>query len=328
MYDGILNVYKEPGFTSFDVVAKLRGILHQKKIGHTGTLDPQAEGVLVVCVGKATKLCDILPDHDKEYEATLLLGVTTDTEDMTGEVLKRSEVTVSNEVVQAVMQSFIGSYEQVPPMYSAIKVNGQKLYELAREGKVIERQPRPVRIYELEIKEIQLPRVVFGIKCSRGTYIRSLCRDIGERLGCGGCMEKLVRISACGFSVHNSLHLSEIETMVREERLEPQIHSIDSMYPQYPRIQIAPKWNKLVYNGNKFQKKHIGKITEGFQKEPAQPDCSAGQVSGEMNSAEKMGHEGTVEAPYILVYDSDGIFLGIYEYRLQTQEFVPYKMFL
>lgn len=304
MYDGILNVYKEPGFTSFDVVAKLRGILHQKKIGHTGTLDPQAEGVLVVCVGKATKLCDILPDHDKEYEAVLLLGVITDTEDMTGEVQKQSDVTVTEEEVQAVIQSFIGSYDQVPPMYSAIKINGQKLYELARQGKVIERQPRPVTIYELEVKDIQLPRVVFRIKCSRGTYIRSLCRDIGEQLGCGGCMERLVRERACGFSVHESLHLSEIEAMVREGRLEQQLHSIDSMYPQYPRVQIAPQWNKLVYNGNKFQKKHIQKMTEGFQEE-----------------------EG-IQVPYVLVYDAEGIFLGIYEYRLQTQEFVPYKMFL
>lgn len=303
MYDGILNIYKEPGFTSFDVVAKLRGILHQKKIGHTGTLDPQAEGVLVVCVGKATKLCDILPDHDKEYEAVLLLGVTTDTEDMTGEVQKQSDVTVTEEEVQAVIQSFIGSYDQVPPMYSAIKINGQKLYELARQGKVIERQPRPVTIYELEIKDIRLPRVVFRIKCSRGTYIRSLCRDIGEQLGCGGCMERLVRERACGFSVHDSLHLSEIEAMVREGRLEQQLHSIDSMYPQYPRVQIAPQWNKLVYNGNKFQKKHIQKMTEGFQEEDSQ-------------------------VPYVLVYDARGIFLGIYEYRLQTQEFVPYKMFL
>lgn len=304
MYDGILNVYKEPGYTSFDVVAKLRGILRQKKIGHTGTLDPQAEGVLVVCVGKATKLCDILPDHDKEYEATLLLGITTDTEDMTGEVQNQCDVTVTEKEVQAVIQSFAGSYEQVPPMYSAIKVNGQKLYELARQGKVIERQPRLVTIYELDIREIQLPRVVFRIKCSRGTYIRSLCRDIGERLGCGGCMERLVRVSACGFSVNNSLRLSEIEAIVQRETLEQQIHTIDSMFPEYPRIYIGQQWNKLIYNGNKFQKQHIGTITEGSWEEDADT------------------------TPYVLVYDSEGIFLGIYEYRLQTGEFVPYKMFL
>lgn len=304
MYDGILNVYKEPGYTSFDVVAKLRGILRQKKIGHTGTLDPQAEGVLVICVGKATKLCDILPDHDKEYEATLLLGVTTDTEDMTGEVQSQCDVTVTEEEVQTVMRSFTGSYDQVPPMYSAIKVNGQKLYDLARQGKVVERQPRPVMIYELDIREIQLPRVVFRIKCSRGTYIRSLCRDIGERLGCGGCMERLVRVSACGFSVHDSMRLSEIEARVQEGILEQQIHTIDSMFPEYPRIQIASQWNKLLYNGNKFQKQQIGTITEGSWEEDRN------------------------QMPYVLVYDSDGIFQGIYEYRLQTGEFVPYKMFL
>lgn len=304
MYDGILNVYKEPGYTSFDVVAKLRGILRQKKIGHTGTLDPQAEGVLVICVGKATKLCDILPDHDKEYEATLLLGVTTDTEDMTGEVQSQCDVTVTEEEVQTVMGSFTGSYDQVPPMYSAIKVNGQKLYDLARQGKVVERQPRPVMIYELDIREIQLPRVVFRIKCSRGTYIRSLCRDIGERLGCGGCMERLVRVSACGFSVHDSMRLSEIEARVQEGILEQQIHTIDSMFPEYPRIQIASQWNKLLYNGNKFQKQQIGTITEGSWEEDRN------------------------QMPYVLVYDSEGIFQGIYEYRLQTGEFVPYKMFL
>ncbi len=302
MYDGILNVYKEPGYTSFDVVAKLRGILHQKKIGHTGTLDPQAEGVLVICLGKATKLCDILPDHDKEYVADLLLGVTTDTEDMTGTVLKRSAVTVTEEEVSRALLSFLGSYEQIPPMYSAIKVNGRKLYELAREGTIVERQPRPVTIYELEMMNIQLPRVTFRIRCSRGTYIRSLCRDIGERLGCGGCMERLVRSRACGFQAADSLSLSDIEQFVQDGILEQRIHTIDSLYPEYPKLRIDSRWDKLVHNGNKFRREHIHTITEGFQKDS--------------------------EIPYVLVYDSGNTFVGIYQYQLKTQEFVPYKVFL
>lgn len=308
MYDGILNVYKESGFTSFDVVAKLRGILHQKKIGHTGTLDPQAEGVLVVCLGKATKLCDVLPDHDKEYEATLLLGVTTDTEDTTGEILAQKDVTVTEEDVKAAIASFQGSYEQIPPMYSAIKVNGQKLYELARQGKVIERQPRPVTIYCLEIIELNLPRVVFRIQCSRGTYIRSLCRDIGEKLGCGGCMEQLVRRTACGFQVSESLRLSEIETLVQEGGLEQKLHKIDSMFPDYPKIQMKEEWNRLVYNGNKFKKMHIEALNEGFQKEKQE--------------------YADIAVPRFLIYDSKGTFIGIYEYQLEQKEFVPYKMFL
>ena len=300
MYDGILNVYKEPGYTSFDVVAKLRGILHQKKIGHTGTLDPQAEGVLVICLGKATKLCDILPDHDKEYVADLLLGVTTDTEDMTGTVRKRSAVTVTEDEVSRRLLSFLGTYEQIPPMYSAIKVNGRKLYELAREGTVVERQPRPVTIRELEIMDIQLPRVTFRIRCSRGTYIRSLCRDIGEQLGCGGCMERLVRSRACGFQAADSL--SDIEQFVQEGTLEQRIHTIDSLYPEYPKLRIDSRWDKLVHNGNKFRREHIHTITEGFQKDS--------------------------EIPYVLVYDSGNTFVGIYQYQLKTQEFIPYKMFL
>lgn len=304
MYDGILNVYKEAGFTSFDVVAKLRGILHQKKIGHTGTLDPQAEGVLVVCVGKATKLCDILPDHDKEYEATLLLGVTTDTEDTTGRILEQQPVEVTEAEVRAAILSFQGTYEQIPPMYSAIKINGRKLYELARQGEVVERQPRTVTIYDLEIMRIQLPKVVFRIKCSRGTYIRSLCRDIGARLGCGGCMEKLVRRSACGFRVEDSLRLSEIERLMEQAELPPQLHSIDSVFSGYPEIRMKPEGDRLLSNGNKFTKRHIGTMTEGCYE------------------------EGGAEEPYFLVYDSKGEFKGIYEYRLNGQEFVPYKMFL
>lgn len=193
MIHGIINVYKEKGFTSHDVVAKLRGIVGQKKIGHTGTLDPDATGVLPVCLGKATKLCDLLTDKNKTYEAVLLLGKTTDTQDITGEVLEeKSTEALTEEKVREAIEGFIGDYEQIPPMYSALKVNGKKLYELAREGKVIERKARPVKILDIQILEIDLPKVRMEVSCSKGTYIRTLCHDIGEKLGCGGCMESLI----------------------------------------------------------------------------------------------------------------------------------------
>ena len=180
MINGIINVHKEEGFTSHDVVAKLRGICGQKKIGHTGTLDPMATGVLPVCLGSGTKVCDMLTDKDKEYVAELLLGCTTDTQDVTGEVLSQCEVNVSEEAVREAVMSFVGDYQQVPPMYSALKVNGKKLYELAREGKEVERKARPVRILEIEILDMPLPVVKMRVACSKGTYIRTLCADIGE----------------------------------------------------------------------------------------------------------------------------------------------------
>ena len=188
MIHGILNVRKEKGYKSHDVVAKLRGIVGQRTIGHTGTLDPDAEGVLPICLGRATKLCDMLTDKDKTYEAVLLLGCATDTQDITGTVLESREVPeFKPEEISDVLQSFAGEYAQVPPMYSAIKVNGRKLYELAREGKEIERKARIVQIYEIRIKKIELPRIWMEVRCSKGTYIRTLCHDIGQKLGCLGC---------------------------------------------------------------------------------------------------------------------------------------------
>ncbi len=193
MYNGILNVYKEKGYTSHDVVALLRGILKQKKIGHTGTLDPLAEGVLPVCLGTGTKLCDMLTDREKEYEAILLLGISTDTQDITGTVLQKKEVNLPEKAVEQAVFSFLGEYNQIPPMYSAIKVEGKKLYELAREGKEIERKARKVGIFSIQILSMDLPKVHIRVSCSKGTYIRTLCHDIGKVLGVGGCMEALVR---------------------------------------------------------------------------------------------------------------------------------------
>ena len=205
MYDGIINVYKEKGFTSFDVVAKMRGILGQKKVGHTGTLDPEAEGVLPVCVGKGTRLCDMLTDRDKTYEATLLLGMETDTQDTTGTVLSETDASgLTEEAVREAVLCFVGDYDQIPPMYSALKVNGRKLCDLARQGVEVERKPRPVKIYDITIRSIRLPEVVMTVSCSKGTYIRTLCHDIGEKLAVGGCMKKLLRTRAAGFRMEDS----------------------------------------------------------------------------------------------------------------------------
>ena len=227
MYNGILNIYKEAGFTSHDVVAKLRGILGQKKIGHTGTLDPEAVGVLPVCLGKGTKVCELLTDKDKVYETVMCLGVTTDTQDMTGKVLKQSEVHVSREELEAVLETFRGNYDQIPPMYSALKVQGKKLYELAREGKTVERKARQVQILELELLEMEPDgiHVHMRVHCSKGTYIRTLCHDIGEKLGCGAAMEKLTRTQVGVFEIQDAMTLSQIEELVREGQIDHAIRT-------------------------------------------------------------------------------------------------------
>ena len=244
--NGVLNIYKEAGFTSHDVVAKLRGILKQKKIGHTGTLDPDAEGVLPVCLGNATKLCGLLSDKEKTYEAVLLLGQTTDTQDVSGTVLGTAPVTAGEEEIREAVLGFLGDYDQVPPMYSALKVGGKKLYELAREGKEVERKARRVRILALEIHGIRLPEVSFSVTCSSGTYIRTLCQDIGERL------------------VEDSLRLSEIEELAREGRIGEALIPVDEMFPAYLKLRMKEAADRLVYNGNPFS---AGDAQEFLQEE-------------------------------------------------------------
>ena len=201
MIHGVLNVYKEAGFTSHDVVAKLRGILKQKKIGHTGTLDPDAVGVLPVCLGKGTRLCDMLTDETKTYETVLLLGKSTDTQDISGTVIVEAQPETEEEKIRACIAGFEGEYMQIPPMYSALKVNGKKLYELAREGIQVERKPRRVQFHRIRILELAPPRVKMEVTCSKGTYIRTLCHDIGETLGCHGCMEHLTRTRVGRFRI-------------------------------------------------------------------------------------------------------------------------------
>jgi tRNA pseudouridine55 synthase len=299
MYNGILNVYKEKGFTSHDVVAKLRGILKQKKIGHTGTLDPDAEGVLPICLGKGTKLCDMLEDKDKTYRAVLLLGQSTDTQDTSGKILEERPVQCSETQVKEAILSFEGDYDQIPPMYSALKVNGKKLYELAREGKVIDREPRKIKIYHIEIEEINLPRVTINVSCSKGTYIRTLCNDIGEKLGCLGCMEKLLRTKANGLDIKDSLKLSEVEELRDNETLEERIIPVDYMFRAYPIVIIDDKFNKLIYNGNQFKKECIKNL-----------------------------HEIENNSSKVRVYDEMKSFVGLYEYDAQREQYNPVKMFL
>lgn len=297
MYDGIINVYKEKGFTSFDVVAKLRGILGQKKVGHTGTLDPAAEGVLPVCAGKGTRLCDMLTDHDKTYRATLLLGVTTDTQDATGTVLsERGTEGLTEDAVREAVLSFEGDYSQIPPMYSALKVNGKKLYELAREGKEVERKARPVKIHEIVIESMNLPEVVMTVSCSKGTYIRTLCHDIGEKLSTGGCMKELLRTRVGRFSLEESLTLSELQSLKDEGRLSEAVLPVERVFAGYREIRAAGEGlDKLLRNGNPFRFGTAENVSDG---EPFR------------------------------VYDSAGQFIGIYEFSEEKRMFYPRKIFL
>lgn len=296
MKSGIINVYKEKGFTSFDVVAKLRGILKTKKIGHTGTLDPDAEGVLPVCIGRATKVCDLLTDKDKVYEAVLLLGVETDTQDTSGTVLNECEVDVTEEKVREAILSFVGEYAQIPPMYSALKVNGKKLYELAREGKTIERKARNVEIFSIEILEVELPRVRMSVHCSKGTYIRTLCHDIGTKLGCGGCMEKLLRTKVGIFTLENSLRLSEIAELAAEGKAEEKILSVDALFEDAAKALAKPEFDVVVHNGNPIELRML-------QETPA------------------------VMTERLRVYDSQETFIGIYEDPKGNKRYKPVKMF-
>lgn len=296
MIHGIINVYKEKGFTSHDVVAKLRRIVGQKKIGHTGTLDPDATGVLPVCLGKATKLCDLLTDKNKTYEAVLLLGKTTDTQDITGEVLEeKSTEALTEEKVREAIEGFIGDYEQIPPMYSALKVNGKKLYELAREGKVIERKARPVKILDIQILEIDLPKVRMEVSCSKGTYIRTLCHDIGEKLGCGGCMESLIRTRVSTFRIEDAKTLDEIETLKQEGKLAELLVPIDAMFPFYPKITVKDDWKAFAKNGNPLDLKML---------------------------KEACGQD---EETQVRLYDESGKFIAIYQWKEKKYHIV--KMF-
>lgn len=299
--NGIINIYKEQGYTSHDVVAKLRGILRMKKIGHTGTLDPDAVGVLPVCTGRATKLCGMITDWGKTYEAVMLLGTRTDTQDISGNILSQTEVNVTKIQIMDVIGSFTGEYDQIPPMYSALKHNGKKLYELARQGIEIERKPRRVNIKSILINDINLEdndkTVTFTVECSKGTYIRTLCEDIGNRLGCGACMQSLKRTRVGSFSIDNSYTLSQIEQMVQAGKTDEILTPIDEMFSDSRKIIISQEYDKLLYNGNKLPYNSI-----------------QGKNNVQHNEDEQ-----------VRVYDKNDEFIGVY--RFEGNEFVPVKMF-
>ncbi len=299
MISGILNIYKEQGYTSHDVVACLRKITGQKKIGHTGTLDPDATGVLPVCLGRATKLCDMLTDRDKTYEAVLLLGRTTDTQDVSGKILEEhSTEELQEDAVKECILGFAGEYDQTPPMYSAVKVNGRKLYELAREGKTIERKSRRVQIHEIRIIEMELPRVRMEITCSKGTYIRTLCSDIGDRLGTGGCMENLIRTRVGRFDIRDSVRLDEARDQAEQGRIEELVIPLEEMFSDLKAVVLDEEHVYLAYNGNPFQERDL-----------------AGPSS--------CGHGETCR-----VYDKEGRFIAVYQYDDRKRQFRIVKMFL
>ena len=289
-YNGIINIFKEKGFTSHDVVAKMRGILKQKKIGHSGTLDPDAIGVLPVLLGNATVLSDMLTDKSKEYEAILLLGISTDTQDSSGEALERKDISnLKVDEVKEVINSFLGEYLQLPPMYSALKVGGKKLVDLAREGKEVKREPRKVNIFEIEIIDIDLPRVRFRAKVSKGTYIRTLCHDIGAKLSVGGCMESLIRKRVDRFDIDGAITLAQLES--ERDNIDKRIMSVEEYFSFLPKINTSPDFDKYLHNGNKLK----------FE--------------------DKFG-----SSELYRVYDSKDVFIAIYQ--KDAKELKPFKMFL
>ena len=296
--NGIINVYKEKGFTSHDVVAKLRGILHMKKIGHTGTLDPDAVGVLPVCLGKGTGLCSMITDWTKTYEAVMLLGTVTDTQDTSGTVLKTREVNVTKRQILEVCSSFEGEYDQIPPMYSALKVNGKKLYELAREGKTVERKSRKVQIHGIRILEMNLPHVRMEVDCSKGTYIRTLCHDIGEKLQVGGCMEELERTKVGHFLKEDAVTLDEVRQKMEQGECAELFTPLDQIFAELPAVTVTDAKAWMSYNGNDLPERFL------LEKE----EWTDGQE--------------------VRVYDSRKNFIGLYQYRAPKKLFHIKKMFL
>ena len=300
--DGIFNIYKEKGFTSHDVVAIVRRTIHMKKVGHTGTLDPDAEGVLPVCVGKATKLSDVIMDGRKSYRAMLRLGMTTTTEDASGEVLETKEVDFNEDKIREVVASFIGRLEQVPPMYSAVKVNGKKLYELAREGKEIERKSRTIEVYDIRIRQFLPPdRVEIDVDCSKGTYIRTLCSDIGKALGCGGHMAELLRTRTGAFSLENAIKLDELKALAEQEKVETVLLTMEEALEDFPVVKVSEKSQKFLYNGGKIQERFL---TE----KPAV----------------------LTEGEIVVTYDYENNLVGLYEIKKEENNFYikPFKMLI
>ena len=247
--NGIVIVDKPQGWTSQDVTARLRRVFNTRRIGHGGTLDPMATGVLPVFVGRATRGVEFFEHAQKTYETVLRLGITTDTEDISGTVLTRQDAFVTGEMLKEVLEKFRGEIMQVPPMYSALKVNGQKLVDMARKGKTVERQPRPITIHELTLLGMEADGIRLRVRCSKGTYIRTLCKDIGEALGCGGCMAQLRRVSAGEYTIEEAVPLAELLETAEPEKY---LRDVDTMFRNYPAVTLTANQEKRCRNGNAF----------------------------------------------------------------------------
>lgn len=298
MINGLINVYKERGFTSMDVCACMRGISGQRKVGHTGTLDPDAEGVLPVCLGNATKLCDMLTDKEKEYVATFVLGKKTDTLDIWGNLIDEKEPVASTEDIIESVNSFVGGYEQLPPMFSAKKINGQRLYDLARKGRDVERKPVWVEINAIEVLEIDYPNVTIRVNCGKGTYIRSLIEDIGSKCGEYACMTSLKRTKVSEFAIEDALTLDELTALKHEGRLLEIVKPTEFAFMEYPGLYVKEEYRKFIDNGNKLMDFHF--------------------ENGEMH----------IDGGIYRVYNNDRRFAGLYKYFEEEDAYKPYKMFL
>lgn len=366
----MLTVYKQAGYTSSDAVARLRGILRMRKIGHTGTLDPDAEGVLPMCLGNATRICELIADREKEYLAVMRLGLLTDTQDMSGEILRKvpeekipeilldpdsgrdirrsdslpgSEIAAPGDTVSSgkvvseedeekirdricrEAAAFIGEIEQIPPMYSAIKVNGRRLYDMARKGITVERKPRQITIHSLVIEKIELPFVTMRVRCSKGTYIRTLCEDLGNALGTGAAMQSLLRTRVGQFTLQEARTLDELERIAKTEpdKLLPLIRPVDSFFADLPAAACTEDALRLLKNGNVL-------TTEDFRflagEEDPQRQCRSGQdfdissLPG-INPGEEL----------IRMYSPDKSFYGLYRNKGGARgcsHYSAYKMFL
>lgn len=292
--EGILCVDKPAEHTSFDVIARLRGILHTRKIGHAGTLDPMTTGVLPILIGRATKASDLLPVQDKRYIASFQLGVVTDTQDIFGTVLERHPVQVTPRELTEAIRSFVGRQLQLPPMYSAVQVDGKRLYDLARAGQVVEREPRPVEFYAIEILELTPEGAVISVHCSKGSYVRTLCHDIGQKLGCGAALTGLRRTMAAGFTEADCLTLEEIAAAMADGTIEQRLLPVARVFDSLPKLVLSPRRSQLYCNGVKL-------------------DCG------------RLGI-GTLEQD-IAVYAEDGEFLGVSYRDADTNELRLRKLF-
>jgi len=312
-YNGLINIYKEPGYTSNDVVARLRGILKQRKIGHTGTLDPDAVGVLVCCLGTGTRLVSDLTDHTKEYIAVCKLGITTDTQDMSGRIIadRTNEPYPTAKEIEECARAFVGDYEQIPPMYSAIKVNGQKLYELARKGIEVERKARKIHIDSISILDTSHlesdGEFTMEVRCSKGTYIRTLCNDMGERLGMGASMAHLTRTAVGSFHLDSAITLDMVEEFVAEGNLEEKIVPIEEFFRDLDMVHLKDECIKYAMNGNPF------KICDIADENDLEDETSKDDLyeDGEM----------------VRVYDKNNVFYGIYKYNSKIKSFRIDKFF-